>query len=281
GRRCSRGPVLAAGAMVLSQPGADPRRLSGGPARRDSARRRRTRRPRGRHRGARWRWSSEARAPRLPGARGPEGVFIDSRPARIISLHDIRYATGASTACSHERLSGPGGISPSTAPLPPLRRAGGRDGGSRAAAAPAHAGPAGAPAGRGRHRRRARRAAADPTPQRGRAHRPDRGPPPGAAWTGGGRSPAGHRAPPAPGRGGPLAPRTRPPHRAAHDRTGAPGPARGARAGKETEQSMTRKVHDRLGDFTVTLRLVPISLLAVAIAVLSAFVALVLLRLIG
>ncbi|HSV06427.1 MAG TPA: chloride channel protein, partial [Candidatus Binatus sp.] len=44
---------------------------------------------------------------------------------------------------------------------------------------------------------------------------------------------------------------------------------------------MTRKVHDRLGDFTATLRLVPISLLAVGIAVLSAFVALVLLRLIG
>jgi len=44
---------------------------------------------------------------------------------------------------------------------------------------------------------------------------------------------------------------------------------------------MTSKIQDRLGDFTATLRLVPISLLAVAIAVLSAFVALVLLRSIG
>src|SRR2546427_2928650 len=44
---------------------------------------------------------------------------------------------------------------------------------------------------------------------------------------------------------------------------------------------MARKAHDRLGDFTATLRLVPISLIAVAIAILSAFVALALLRLIG
>src|SRR3989442_3574587 len=44
---------------------------------------------------------------------------------------------------------------------------------------------------------------------------------------------------------------------------------------------MARKAHDRLGDFTATLRLVPISLIAVAIAILSAFVGLALLRLIG
>jgi len=44
---------------------------------------------------------------------------------------------------------------------------------------------------------------------------------------------------------------------------------------------MARKAHDRLGDFTATLRLVPISLIAVAIAIPSAFVALALLRLIG
>src|SRR5262245_14088025 len=39
--------------------------------------------------------------------------------------------------------------------------------------------------------------------------------------------------------------------------------------------------HDELGDFTATLRVVPISALAVVIGVMSAFVALVLLRLIG
>ena len=44
---------------------------------------------------------------------------------------------------------------------------------------------------------------------------------------------------------------------------------------------MARKAEDRLGDFTATLRLVPISLIAVAIAILSTFVALALLRLIG
>src|SRR5205809_1761678 len=44
---------------------------------------------------------------------------------------------------------------------------------------------------------------------------------------------------------------------------------------------MARKAEDRLGDFTATLRLVPISLIAVAIALLSACVALALLRLIG
>src|SRR5881409_3188456 len=44
---------------------------------------------------------------------------------------------------------------------------------------------------------------------------------------------------------------------------------------------MARKAEDRLGDFTATLRLVPISLIAVAIGLLSAGVALALLRLIG
>src|SRR6185369_12672140 len=50
---------------------------------------------------------------------------------------------------------------------------------------------------------------------------------------------------------------------------------------KAVERWLAQLGHDELGDFTATLRVVPISALAVGIGVMSALVALILLRLIG
>jgi len=54
----------------------------------------------------------------------------------------------------------------------------------------------------------------------------------------------------------------------------------GIDSGKNSKKSSKRR-NEELGDFTTTWRMVPISLLAMAIGVVCAYVALVLLRLIG